>query len=111
ARVIVAFVVEGDGSLSHIRALNQNNTSAATEAVRVIATSPKWSPGVQNGKKVRVEYTVPIDFTLTDANEQPKVAITTDTLPKRAQAKRTMFMTYQYNISKVPAGVSSVATY
>lgn len=66
ARVVVAFVVEPDGSLSHIHALNEQTTSAAAEAIRVIAASPKWDPGVQNGRKVRAQYTVPINFTLKD---------------------------------------------
>ncbi len=34
------------------------------EAIRVISSMPKWTPGVQNGKKVRVKYTVPVSFRL-----------------------------------------------
>jgi TonB family protein len=106
ARVIVGFVVEPNGSLSHVHALNANNISAAAEAVRVIAASPKWIPGIQNGKKVRAEYTVPIDFTLqTDAQEK-HVAVA-DTAPKRT-VNRVMY-TYQYKNNN-PAGVSSVGT-
>jgi TonB family protein len=106
ARVIVAFVVEADGSLSHVRALNGRNTSAATEAIRVIAASPKWVPGVQNGKKVRVEYTVPIDFTLQPDAQEKHVAVA-DTFPKHTFNK--LIYTYQYKNNN-PAGVSSSAT-
>lgn len=106
ARVIVAFVVEPDGSLSNIHALNQRNTSAAIEAIRVIAASPKWIPGIQNGKKVRVEYTVPIDFTLQNDAADKQVAVA-DTAPRRSLNK--LMYSYKYTNNN-PAGASSIAT-
>ncbi|QHS55425.1 TonB family protein [Mucilaginibacter sp. 14171R-50] len=63
-RVVVNFVVETDGSLSDIRVLRGVGSGTDEEAVRVLKTSPKWKPGVQNGRKVRVQYTVPITFSL-----------------------------------------------
>jgi protein TonB len=63
-RVFVSFVVEKDGSLTDIKVLRSPDNSLGDEAVRVLKTSPKWTVGVQNGKPVRVSYTVPVNFTL-----------------------------------------------
>ncbi|PAW92253.1 hypothetical protein CKK33_01580 [Mucilaginibacter sp. MD40] len=65
-RVIATFIVEQDGSLSNIRIVRGIGAGADEEAVRVLAISPKWIAGVQNGHKVRVQYTVPINFALAD---------------------------------------------
>ncbi len=62
-RVNITFVVEKDGSLTDIKAIGRNTESkAAEEAIRVIKLSPKWEPGRQNDKPVRVQYTVPVVF-------------------------------------------------
>jgi len=63
-RVIVTMVVEKDGSLSDIKIVRSVSASIDQEALRAISASPKWSPGMQNGKAVRCQYTVPIAFAL-----------------------------------------------
>jgi TonB family protein len=63
-RVFVGFVVEKDGSLSEIKVLRGLGYGSDQEALRVLAMSPKWNPGIQNGRKVRVQYTIPILFKL-----------------------------------------------
>ncbi len=63
-RVMVEFVVERDGSLTGIRVLSQPDRSLGEETVRVIGTSPKWTPGSQRNVPVRVKYIIPIDFRL-----------------------------------------------
>ncbi len=78
-RVIVQFVVEKNGSLSTIKARRSPSETMAKEALRVMAASPKWKPGMQNGKPVRVMYTVPISFTLENKvglNKQPGKSLT-----------------------------------
>ncbi|WP_158825366.1 M56 family metallopeptidase [Mucilaginibacter lacusdianchii] len=70
-RVIVTFVVEKDGSLSDVHSLRGPGSGLEEEAVRVIARSPSWIPGVQNGNKVRVQYTVPVLFTMAN-DDVPK---------------------------------------
>lgn len=63
ARVNVTFVVEKDGALSDIKAIGRFfDRIAADEAVRVISLSPKWIPGKDNGKPIKVQYTLPIVF-------------------------------------------------
>lgn len=65
-RVLCSFIVEKDGSLSNIKVLRGIGSGCDEEAVRVLAISPKWKPGLQNGKIVRVSYTIPVLFQLQD---------------------------------------------
>ncbi|MBK0377972.1 M56 family metallopeptidase [Mucilaginibacter segetis] len=65
-RVILTFVIEKDGSLSDIKVIRGIGYGADEEAVRAMKNGPKWIPGKQNGKSVRVQYTVPVSFALTD---------------------------------------------
>ena len=66
-RVNVTFVVERDGSLTDIKPIGRKlGSGLEEEAMRVLKSSPKWTPGKQNGRAVRVQYTVPIVFTLAD---------------------------------------------
>lgn len=61
-KVFVTFVVEPDGSLSEIKAIRGPSQAMMDEAIRVLLKSPKWQPGYQKGKPVRVSYTLPIQF-------------------------------------------------
>ncbi|WP_207429203.1 energy transducer TonB [Pedobacter sp. SYSU D00535] len=63
-RIIVSFVVEKDGSLTDVKALRDLGMGTGEEAVRMLKRAPKWSPGIQNGRPVRVQYTLPIMLNL-----------------------------------------------
>ena len=63
-RVIATFVVETDGSINNVEVVKPAFPSLDAEAVRVLSAMPKWTPGMQSGKVVRVKYTVPINFNL-----------------------------------------------
>lgn len=63
-RVIVEFVVNKDGSIVEPKVMRSVDTSLDNEAMRVIKSMPKWNPGKQRGKAVRVRYTVPVLFRL-----------------------------------------------
>lgn len=63
-RVITNFVVERDGSISDVQVVRGQDPSLDKEAVRVIKTMPKWKPGQQRGKAVRVRFTLPVVFRL-----------------------------------------------
>jgi TonB family protein len=65
-RVIVSFVVEKDGKVSDVVASQSVSPSIDAEAVRVIKQSPRWEPGIQYGRQVRVMYSVPIGFNLSE---------------------------------------------
>jgi len=63
-KVFVTFVVEKDGSLTDIKVVRGIGSGCDEEAMRVLRNSPKWKAGIQNGRPVRVQYTMPISFTL-----------------------------------------------
>ena len=63
-RVFVNFVVEPDGSVSNVKVLRGIGGGCDEEAMRVVKGMPKWSPGKQRGKTVRVSYTLPVVFKL-----------------------------------------------
>ena len=63
-RVFVGFVVEPDGSVSNVKLLRGIGGGCDEEAMRVIKNMPKWKPGKQRGKAVRVSYQIPVMFRL-----------------------------------------------
>lgn len=63
-RVTVQFVVNRDGSIVDAKVLRGVDPYLDKEAIRVISSMPKWKPGMQLGKAVRVKYTVPVMFRL-----------------------------------------------
>lgn len=63
-RIIVGFVIECDGSVSQAKIIRSVDPLLDDEAIRVVMGMPKWTPGRQNGKNVRVKYNVPVNFRL-----------------------------------------------
>lgn len=63
-QVQLSFVVEKDGSLTDIKIVKDLDYGTGEAAVRVLQSSSKWSPGIQNGRPVRVAYTLPIRLNL-----------------------------------------------
>ena len=63
-RVVCSFVVNRDGSIVDIQVMRGVEPSLDKEAVRVIGTMPKWKPGEQRGKPVRVKFILPVQFRL-----------------------------------------------
>jgi protein TonB len=63
-RVTLQFTVNTDGSVSDVKVLRGVDSSLDKEAVRVVSSSPKWKPGMQRDKPVRVTYTFPVIFQL-----------------------------------------------
>lgn len=63
-KVFVEFVVEKDGSISSINVVRSADPDLSQEAIRVVKAMPKWIPGMQRDKAVRVRFTIPITFQL-----------------------------------------------
>ena len=63
-KVIVQFIVEQDGTISNASVLRKMGWGMDEEAIRVIRAMPNWKPGKQNGKPVRIRYTLPVNFKL-----------------------------------------------
>ena len=61
-RVLVMFVVETDGTISNVRVAKNVFPSLDAEAVRVVKAMPKWNPGKEKGKPVRVNFSLPIVY-------------------------------------------------
>ncbi|HTM91335.1 MAG TPA: energy transducer TonB [Flavisolibacter sp.] len=66
--VRVKFLVERDGSIKYVQALNDPGYNLAKAAVKGVQTGPRWSPGIQNGRKVRSFHTQPICFVIQEGN-------------------------------------------
>ena len=64
-KVVVQFVVDTDGSIINAHVLTSVDPDLDKEALRVIKSMPRWTPGKQKGKPVRVKYTVPVNFRLS----------------------------------------------
>jgi periplasmic protein TonB len=63
-RVFVTFVVERNGKVTDVRVLRGIGGGCDEEAIRVVQDMPSWTPGKQRGKSVRVQYNLPVKFTL-----------------------------------------------
>ena len=63
-RVMVSFVVNKDGSIVDPKIISSVDPSLDKEAIRVVSAMPKWTPGRQRGKTVRVKYSLPVTFRL-----------------------------------------------
>ena len=63
-RVIVGFIVQKDGSITHAKIARSIDPELDAEALRVVKGMPKWTPGTQLGKPVSVKYTLPVKFSL-----------------------------------------------
>jgi protein TonB len=65
-KVFLSFIIETDGHLSNIVVERGAGFGLDQEALRVLKLAPAWKPGIQNGHKVRVKYTIPINFQIAD---------------------------------------------
>ncbi len=63
-RVVLSFIVDTDGSVKNVQVLRGVDPSIDKEAVRVVSSSPKWKPGRQRDKAVKVKYNFPLNFQL-----------------------------------------------
>ncbi len=63
-RVILSVIIEKDGSISNVHVEQGISAELDNEAIRLVNLSPKWEPGLLNGKAVRVQRTLPMNFSL-----------------------------------------------
>ncbi|MFC0875413.1 TonB family protein [Saccharicrinis sp. FJH2] len=107
-RVYINFIVEEDGSLSNIEVKRGVDPSLDKEAVRVIKAMPKWKPGVQRGKRVRVSFMLPINFVLNDGkSKSEKLTIIED---KPAVDENVVFQIVE-NMPQFPGGEEAMMKY
>ena len=91
-RVIAQFVVEKDGSITDAHIVKSVSPALDAEALRIVNAMPNWTPGRQNGKPVRVKYTVPISFKLTggETNKAKDDNVNTDNTFNNKAVKETI---------------------
>ena len=91
-RVIAQFVVEKDGSITDAHIVKSVSPALDAEALRIVNAMPNWTPGRQNGKPVRVKYTVPISFKLTggETNKAKDDNVNTDNTVNNKAIKETI---------------------
>ncbi len=71
-RVLVTFVVDEEGSLSEFKLLKDIGYGCGDEVIRVLKLMPNWTPGTQSGKKVKVQYNLPVLFSLETSKKHKK---------------------------------------
>ena len=70
-RVIIAFVIQKDGSVTNARIVKSVDPELDAEALRIVKAMPNWTPGTQDGKPVDVNYTIPVVFSLYKEDVTP----------------------------------------
>ncbi|MFD2161336.1 energy transducer TonB [Paradesertivirga mongoliensis] len=109
-RLIVTFVVEKDGTLTNIRVLRDLKHGTGEEAVRLLSSSQKWLPGIQNGKPVRVQYTLPLmlNYESNEKNSEDKKGLSTPSQPNgpvfRAGVNPVIFIDGKRFQKDIPSG-------
>jgi TonB family protein len=111
-RVTVKYVIERDGTVSNIEPVASPDRLLTDEAVRVIGSSPKWTPGMKGGKPVRVFYILPVEFSLMGGDDKPIPPIPTadlgDLAGKMSDVKVIGFGTVRkedsHDLPPLPAG-------
>ena len=79
-RVFITFVIETDGSITNVRIIRDIGGGCGHEAKRVVEMMPKWIPGKQNGKPVRVQYNLPVTFELPEEDKAKTIDATSDSI-------------------------------
>ena len=82
-RVIVEFVVMKDGSVANLAVKRSVHPLLDAEALRVLATMPKWKPGTQKGKAVNVKFTIPVAFGLMSTEKKSQAESTKNVVEKQ----------------------------
>ena len=105
-RVYISFIVEKDGRISNVETMRGIGGGCDKEALRVIRNMPNWIPGEQRGEKVRVQYRMPIKFTLSGAKNDKEITDDSDNqlfqvvekMPEFTGGKQAMYKYISNNI-------------
>ncbi len=109
-RVFVSFVIEKDGSVSNVKVVRGIGGGCDEEAARVIKEMPKWKPGMQKGKPVRVNYMMPIFFKLDDGQPAKSVKKEKANNPDMTPDKNGVYQIVE-EMPKFPGGEDALMDY
>lgn len=116
-RVIASFIVEKDGSISHPGIMRSVNPDLDAEAIRVLSAMPKWKPGTQRGKEVRVRYTVPVNFKPNKPeaeeikNSKLDEVVVVGYAPESTPTTQTLVLENAEEMPKFPGGLQGLMQY
>ncbi len=96
-KVIVSFVIDTDGSVTDAEVVRSVGSGCDEEAVRVVSSMPKWIPGKQRGKAVKVSFKLPINFAL-DAGSKDQVFQVVEIMPEYPGGEKALFSFLGNNI-------------
>ena len=109
-RVFVGFVIEKDGSVSNVKVVRGIGGGCDEEAARVIKEMPKWKPGMQKGKPVRVNYMMPIFFKLDDGQPAKSVKKEKASNPDMTHDKNGVYQIVE-EMPQYPGGEDALMDY
>ena len=109
-RVFVSFVVEKDGSVNEVKVLRGIGGGCDEEAVRVVKSMPKWKPGKQKGKPVRVSYMMPLNFKLSDGQPAKPAQQTDANQPNMKPDKNGVYQIVE-EMPQFPGGETKLMEY
>ncbi len=109
-RVFVGFVIEKDGSVSNVKVVRGIGGGCDEEAARVIKEMPKWKPGMQKGKPVRVNYMMPIFFKLDDGQPAKSVKKEKASNPDMTPDKNGVYQIVE-EMPQYPGGENALMDY
>ena len=109
-RVFVSFVIEKDGSVSNVKVVRGIGGGCDEEAARVIKEMPKWKPGMQKGKPVRVNYMMPIFFKLDDGQPAKSVKKEKASNPDMTPDKNGVYQIVE-EMPQYPGGENALMDY
>lgn len=109
-RVFVSFVIEKDGSVNEVKVMRGIGGGCDEEAVRVIKGMPKWKPGMQKGKPVRVSYMMPINFKLSDGQPAKPAQQTDANKPDMKPDKNGVYQIVE-EMPQFPSGETKMMEY
>lgn len=109
-RVFVSFVIEKDGSVNEVKVMRGIGGGCDEEAVRVIKGMPKWKPGMQKGKPVRVSYMMPLNFKLSDDQPAKPAQQTDANKPNMKPDKNGVYQIVE-EMPKFPGGEGALMEY
>ena len=109
-RVFISFVVEKDGSVNQVKVMKGIGGGCDDEAVRVVKAMPKWKPGMQKGKPVRVSYMLPITFKLDENDKSPEEQVE-QALEKAKKPNKDGVYQIAETMPEYPGGMDGLRTF
>lgn len=109
-RVFISYVIEKDGSVSNVKVMRSIDPLLDNEAVRVVKAMPKWKPGMQKGKPVRVSYMLPVNFKLNEGDPSMESKMESD-LEKAKRPDKNGVWSIAETMPEFPGGANALKNY